>query len=73
MSAGPDYPLKVDTEVDVKLVVDGSSLKGYAGGDLQCHAVDTDLVSGKSGLYSFKSKSTFDDVIISVIDSEPKR
>ena len=38
-------------------------------GVLQCSVTDTDLVSGKSGLYSFKSKGSFDDVAFRVIDS----
>jgi pectate lyase len=69
LSVGPNDTLKSGTEVDVKLVVNGSSLEGYVNGVLQCRVTDTDLVSGKSGLYSFKSKSSFDDVVIRVIDS----
>jgi pectate lyase len=69
LSVGPNDTLKSGTEVDVKLIANGSSLEGYVNGVLQCSVKDTDLVSGKSGLYSFKSKASFDDVVIRVIDS----
>ena len=69
LSDGPNYTLKSGTEYDVKLVVNGSSLEGYVNGVLQCRVTDTDLVKGKSGLYSYKSKGSFDDVVFRVIDS----
>jgi len=69
LSVGPTYTLKSGTEVDVKLVVNGSSLEGYVNGVLQCRVTDTDLVKGKSGLYSYKSKGSFDDVVFRAIDS----
>ena len=56
--------------MDVKFIVNGSLLEGFVNDVLQCRVVDTDLVSGMSGLYSFKSKGAFDDVVISVIDSD---
>ena len=70
LSVGPNCTLKSGTEVDVKLVVNGSSLEGYVNDVLQCSVKDTDLVSGKSGLYSYKSKGSFDDVVFRVIDSQ---
>jgi len=69
LAVGPNATLAPGTEVDVKLVVNGSTLEGYINGVLQCRVTDTDLVSGKPGLYSFKSKGSFDDAVIRVIDS----
>jgi hypothetical protein len=62
--------LTLGTEVKVKFVVNGSSLEGTVNGVLQCRVTDTDIVSGQSGLYSFKSKGSFDDLVIRVIDSD---
>jgi pectate lyase len=69
LSVGPNFTLATGAEYDVKLVANGSSLKGYVNGVLQCSVTDTNLVSGKSGLYSYKSKGAFDDVAFRVIDS----
>jgi len=69
LAEGPNDTLTPNTEVDVKLVVNGSALEGYVNGVLQCRVTDTDLVSGKSGLYSFRSKGSFDDVVFSLIES----
>lgn len=69
LAEGPNTMLIPGTKVGVKFVVNGSSLEGYVNGVLQCRVTDTDLVSGKSGLYSYKSKGSFDDVVFSLIES----
>jgi hypothetical protein len=69
LGVGPNTTLTSGTEVDVKFVVNGSSLEGYVNGVLQCRVTDTDLVKGKSGLYSYKSKGSFDDVTFRVIEA----
>ncbi|MFC1760849.1 right-handed parallel beta-helix repeat-containing protein [Planctomycetota bacterium] len=68
LAEGPNTTLASGTEVEVRFVVNGSTLEGTVNGVLQCRVTDTDLVSGKSGLYSFKSKGSFDDVVIGAID-----
>ncbi|TWU44202.1 hypothetical protein Q31b_17380 [Novipirellula aureliae] len=68
LAEGPKAILTPGTEVDVKFVVNNSLLEGYVNGVRQCRVTDTDLVSGQCGLYSFKCKGSFDDVVIRFID-----
>ncbi|WP_135548002.1 golvesin C-terminal-like domain-containing protein [Paenibacillus cymbidii] len=62
LATGSAYTIAAGTEYNVKLVVDGTSLKGYVNGVLQAQATDSALTAGKIGVYGFKIKASFDNV-----------
>ncbi|CAM4290183.1 Pectate lyase [Paenibacillus tarimensis] len=65
------YPLSAGVWYTVKLEMTGSTIKLYVNDVLELTATDSTLSSGGVGLVSYKTKTKFDDVVVTDSGSTP--
>lgn len=63
-----NYGLEEGTKYEITLEMTGSEIQMYVDGTLQLTASDSSLASGGIGLVTYKTKTTFDNVIVSKLD-----
>ncbi len=62
-------PLNLNTTYKIKCEVNGSDIKCYINGNLILSAIDSTFASGKIGFRTWRSQSTFDNVIVTAYTS----
>jgi len=62
LDIGSSKSIGTGTDYTVKLEVDGTSIKGYVNGNLECEATDSSFTSGKIALQNFNTVTRYDNV-----------